>query len=34
LKYKTPYDIIIEQFDQNPTAFNLNPNHKIMGLNK
>jgi len=33
LKYKTPYDIIIEQFDQNPTAFNLNPNHNIMGLN-
>lgn len=34
LKYKTPYDSIIEYYQKDPKAFNINPTHKILGLNK
>jgi transposase InsO family protein len=33
LKYKSPYDIIIEQYNANPSLFNINPSHKLLGLN-
>ncbi len=34
LKYQTPFDIILKEFEGNPSAFNSNPNHMILGLNK
>jgi len=34
LKFKTPYDKIIEIYEQKAELFNLNPLHKIVGLNK
>ena len=33
LKYKCPYDILIEEYAKTPKLFHINPNHKIMGLN-
>jgi len=33
LKFKTPYDKIIEIYEQKAELFNLNPLHKIVGLN-
>ena len=33
LKYKSPYDILIEYYEKDQTKFNYNPNHKILGLN-
>jgi transposase-like protein len=33
LKYQSPYDKLIEQYNQNPELFLINPCHKIMGLN-
>lgn len=34
LKYKSPYQVIIDIYQKQPTLFKDNPNHKIMGLNK
>ena len=33
LKYQTPFDIIIKEFDINSSNFNKNPNHMFLGLN-
>ena len=33
LKYKSPYDRMIEIYDEDPLFFNENPTHKIMGRN-
>jgi transposase-like protein len=33
LKYQTPYDIIIQEFDKNPLLFKINPSHMLLGLN-
>ena len=34
LKYKSPYDKIIEIYGQKSQLFHFNPIHKIVGLNK
>lgn len=34
LKFKSPYDIILEKYKQLPGLFNCNPIQKTMGLNK
>ncbi|MBL0687111.1 MAG: hypothetical protein JJV95_04205 [Sulfurospirillum sp.] len=34
LEYKSPYDIIIKEFDVKPSNFYINPTHKKVGLNK
>ena len=34
LNYKCPYDIILKEFEDNPSNFNLNPNHEFTALNK
>jgi transposase-like protein len=34
LKYMAPYDIILNYYQTHPNAFNHNPYHKIVGLNK
>ena len=34
LKFKSPYDIILEKYKQLPNLFNCNPIQKTMGLNK
>ena len=33
LKYQTPFDIILSEFEKNPSLFKSNPNHMLMGLN-
>ncbi len=33
LKYKTPYDIIVENYKIKPDLFNYNPTNKLVGLN-
>jgi transposase InsO family protein len=33
LKYQTPYDILIKEFERDPSQFKSNPNHKMWGLN-
>ena len=33
LKYYTPFDIIRNEFDRDPSNFNYNPNHMLLGLN-
>lgn len=33
LKYQTPFDIILKEFKLNPSNFNHNPNHMLLGLN-
>jgi len=33
LKYKSPYDILIQYYEKDQTKFHSNPCHKIMGLN-
>jgi len=33
LKYKTPYDIIVDNYNMNPKLFNTNPTNKLVGLN-
>lgn len=33
LKFKSPYDIILEKYKQKPALFHLNPNQKIMAPN-
>ena len=33
LNYQTPFDIICKEFDTNPSNFNQNPNHMLLGLN-
>lgn len=34
LKYQSPYDILLKEFEREPSQFNHNPNQKISGLNK
>ena len=34
LKFQSPFDIIIKEFDLNPANFNYNPNHMLLGLNR
>ena len=34
LKFISPYDKIVQEFDQKPHLFNINPTHKLMGLNR
>ena len=34
LKFKTPYDKLIEEYEKNPNLFRYNPTHKIAGLNR
>jgi len=34
LKYLSPFDILIKEFALNPSNFNINPNHMLLGLNK
>lgn len=34
LKYQTPFDMIISEFDRDPSLFNSNPTHMLMGLNR
>jgi transposase InsO family protein len=33
LKYKSPYDILIQYYTSNPELFRINPTHKKLGLN-
>jgi transposase InsO family protein len=33
LKFITPYDKLIQEYQTNPHLFHINPTHKIMGLN-
>ncbi|TAE34727.1 MAG: hypothetical protein EAY65_00975 [Alphaproteobacteria bacterium] len=33
LNFISPYDKIIQEFDQKPHLFHINPTHKLMGLN-
>lgn len=33
LKYQTPFDILIQEFEQNPSNFKNNPSHMLLGLN-
>jgi len=33
LKFKSPYDKMIELYDENPSYFKSNPIHKKLGLN-
>ncbi len=33
LKFKTPYDTIIQIYQDNPEYFKLNPESKVLGLN-
>ncbi len=28
LKFKSPYSKVLEEYDKNPSGFNLNPSHK------
>lgn len=34
LKYKPPFDIMLQEFERDNSLFNKNPNHMLMGLNK
>ncbi|ETZ07421.1 transposase [Holospora obtusa F1] len=34
LKYQTPFDIIMLEFERNTSNFNHNPNHMLLGLNR
>jgi hypothetical protein len=33
LKYQTPFDIVVKEFDRDPSNFYTNPSHMLMGLN-
>ena len=33
LKYQTPFSILQKGYEENPSDFNFDPNHMIMGLN-
>jgi hypothetical protein len=33
LEYRTPFDIIVKEFDRAPSNFYTNPAHMLMGLN-
>jgi len=33
LKFKSPYDILLEKFNSNPELFKDNPYHKLRGVN-
>ena len=33
LKFKSPYDILLERFSKKPEFFKTDPNHKLAGLN-
>jgi hypothetical protein len=34
LKFKTPYERVVEEYQINPDIFLENPSHKKVGLNK
>ena len=34
LKFKTPYEIIIEWYEKDKNLFKINPRQKLLGLNK
>ncbi len=31
LKYQTPFDMILKEFERDPSNFPFNPNHKVFG---